>query len=116
MRRIVRIFRRLALYLSVAALGFVLGALALYIYWVRSGPTLELWHTEQLEEEYADPVERMQRVLVNRENLPFPISRLRNPGPTSSTLAGIIMDLTRNRFILTNGAPHMSPWISLPGV
>ncbi|MGB5617319.1 MAG: alpha/beta hydrolase [Desulfobacterales bacterium] len=53
MRRIVRIFRRLALYSSVAALGFVLGALALYIYWVRSGPTLELWHTEELSAEFS---------------------------------------------------------------
>jgi hypothetical protein len=58
----------------------------------------------------------MQRVLVNRENLPYPISRFRNPDPSSSTLAGIIMDLTRNRFILTNGAPHMSPWVERPGV
>ena len=53
MRRIVRIFRRLALYLSVAALGFVLGTLALYIYWVRSRPTLELWHTEELSAEFS---------------------------------------------------------------
>ena len=32
------------------------------------------------------------------------------------SLAGIVMDLTRNRFILTNGAPHASDWVHLPGV
>lgn len=53
MRRIVRIVRRLSLHLVVAALGFVLGALALYTYWVRSGPSLELWHTEELSTEFS---------------------------------------------------------------
>jgi hypothetical protein len=69
-----------------------------------------------LEETHPDPVERMQQVLVSRENLPYPISRHKNPDPSSSTLAGVIMDLTRNRFILTRGAPHMSSWIERPGV
>jgi len=66
--------------------------------------------------EQPDPVRRMKRVLESRENLPYPISRQENPTPFSSTLAGVIMDLTRNRFILTNGAPHMSSWIKRPGV
>jgi isopenicillin-N N-acyltransferase-like protein len=63
-----------------------------------------------------DPVVRAQRVLESRANLPYPISRHRNPDPSSSTLAGIIMDLTNNRFIVANGAPHMSTWVELAGV
>jgi hypothetical protein len=55
-------------------------------------------------------------VLESRHNLPYPISRQNNPDPSSSTLAGIIMDLTRNRLLLTNGAPHDSEWVQLPGV
>lgn len=64
----------------------------------------------------ADPVRRAQIVLESRHNLPYPISREHNPGPWSSTLAGIIMDLTRNRLVLTNGAPHNSDWVHLAGV
>lgn len=44
---------RLVLYLVVAALGFVLGAGALYIGYVRGGPPLELWHTTDLTEEFT---------------------------------------------------------------
>jgi len=69
-----------------------------------------------LESSVADPVRRAQIVLESRANLPYPISREHNPDPSSSTLAGIIMDLTRNRFILTKGAPHTSEWVDLPGV
>jgi alpha-beta hydrolase superfamily lysophospholipase len=53
MRRIALIFRRLVLYLTVALLGFVLGVFALYTYRVRSGPSLELWHTEELTAEFT---------------------------------------------------------------
>jgi isopenicillin-N N-acyltransferase-like protein len=63
-----------------------------------------------------DPVRRLQRLLESREGLPYPISRQGNPDPSSSTLAGIVMDLTRNRFILTGGPPHASVWIDRPGV
>jgi alpha-beta hydrolase superfamily lysophospholipase len=52
-RRIALIFKQLALYLTVAVLGFVLGVFALYIYWVRSGPALEIWHTEELTAEFT---------------------------------------------------------------
>ena len=69
-----------------------------------------------LESSVADPVRRAQIVLESRAKLPYPISREHNPDPSSSTLAGIIMDLTRNRFILTKGAPHTSEWVDLPGV
>ena len=70
----------------------------------------------ELKDREADPVRRAQIVLESRHNLPYPISREHNPDPSSSTLAGIIMDLTRNRLILTNGAPHNSDWVQLPGV
>ena len=33
-------------------LGFALGALALYVQTVRSGPPLELWHTVELDAEF----------------------------------------------------------------
>ncbi len=64
----------------------------------------------------TDPVRRAQAILESRADLPYPISRHHNPDPSSSTLAGIIMDLTHDRFILTGGAPHMYPWIDLPGI
>jgi hypothetical protein len=38
------------------------------------------------------------------------------PDGSIATLAGVIMDLTRNRFILTEGPPHENPWIERPGV
>jgi hypothetical protein len=68
------------------------------------------------ELEEADPVTRMEQVLVSREGLPYPISRDPDPEGSIATLAGVIMDLTRNRFILTDGPPHESPWIERPGV
>jgi hypothetical protein len=64
----------------------------------------------------SDPVVRSQRILESRADLPYPISRHHNPDPDSSTLAGIIMDLTANRLILAQGAPHRSEWIDRPGV
>ncbi|MGB5999479.1 MAG: alpha/beta hydrolase [Thermoanaerobaculia bacterium] len=45
------IAKRVGLSLLVAILGFVLGAVALYIVKVRGGPDLELWHTEKLTAE-----------------------------------------------------------------
>ena len=66
--------------------------------------------------EEPDPVRRMQRVLESREDVPYPISRDRNPDPSSSSLAGIVMDLTNNRLILTAGPPHRHRWIDHPGV
>ena len=68
------------------------------------------------ELEESDPVTRMEQVLVSREGLPYPISRDPDPDPSISTLAGIVMDLTGNRFILTNGSPHENAWIERPGV
>lgn len=39
--------------LATGVLGFLFGAGALYVLWVRGGPPLELWHTEELEEEFT---------------------------------------------------------------
>jgi isopenicillin-N N-acyltransferase-like protein len=68
------------------------------------------------EQHESDPVIRMEEVLVSRDGLPYPISRDQDADPSISSLAGVIMDLTRNRFILTDGPPHENPWIERPGV
>ena len=52
-RRIVQFARRLGLYLTVAVLGFVVGVVALYVSWARSGPSLQPWHTEELTAEFT---------------------------------------------------------------
>jgi alpha-beta hydrolase superfamily lysophospholipase len=54
MKRIARILKRLILILTVAVLGFIFGALALYVVMMRGGPPLEPWHTEKLTSEYSD--------------------------------------------------------------
>jgi alpha-beta hydrolase superfamily lysophospholipase len=48
-----QIAKRAGLYLLVAILGFVLGAVALYIIKVRGGPDLELWHIEEVTAEFT---------------------------------------------------------------
>ena len=53
MKQFGRIVKRLTLYLSLSVLGFVVGGFALYVYLVRSGPPLQLWHTEKLSAEYS---------------------------------------------------------------
>lgn len=58
MTSVLRILQRLGLNLLIAAFGFVIGVLALYVWWVRSGPPIEPWHRVDLEEEYrADRAE-----------------------------------------------------------
>jgi len=47
------LLKRLVLLGTIAVLGFVLGAFALYAHIVRSGPPLEIWHTEVLDAEYS---------------------------------------------------------------
>ena len=53
MRRLLSILKRTTWYLFWAALGFVAGAAMLYINTVRSGPPLEIWHTEKLTGEFT---------------------------------------------------------------
>jgi isopenicillin-N N-acyltransferase-like protein len=64
----------------------------------------------------ADPVARLEGVLVSREGMPYPISRDSGSDASTATLAGVVMDLTGNRLILTAGPPHANPWIERPGV
>jgi esterase/lipase len=54
MTSIIRLTKHLGLYLTVAVLGFLIGGLALYIHLVRSGPPLQIWHTETLDSEYSE--------------------------------------------------------------
>jgi hypothetical protein len=53
MKRTKRIARRLLGYLVVGTIGFIVGVVGLYIYWVRSGPELRIWHTAELTEEFS---------------------------------------------------------------
>jgi alpha-beta hydrolase superfamily lysophospholipase len=69
-----RLLKRLALYLAVALAGFIGGGLALYIVIIRSGPTLQLWHTEKLTAEFtaqetADTVQTFQDYLQLEDTL-----------------------------------------------
>lgn len=52
-RRAVRLARALGLYGGTAALGFVVGVVALYVSWIRRGPELRIWHTAVLSAEYT---------------------------------------------------------------
>ena len=61
MARAVVIARRTALYVFVAVIGFVLGVVAVYIWWVRGGPSLQPWHTNELTVEFtADSVDEVR--------------------------------------------------------
>jgi alpha-beta hydrolase superfamily lysophospholipase len=60
MRFAISTVKRMARTLLVAVLGFVVGVLAIYVYWVRSGPPLERWHIEELSGEFT--VERADEV------------------------------------------------------
>jgi len=65
--------KKAGVYLLVAILGFGLGVLALYIHTKRSGPSLELWHTEKLTAEFtarrADEVSTFDDYLKLEEEL-----------------------------------------------
>ena len=61
MARAVVIARRTALYVFVAVIGFVLGVVAVYIWWVRGGPSLQPWHINELTVEFtADSVDEVR--------------------------------------------------------
>ena len=46
------IARRIGLNLAIATLGFVVGVLVVYVWWARTGPPLQPWHTQVLHEEF----------------------------------------------------------------
>ncbi len=61
MKRMMHIVTRLIVHVAVAFVGFVVGVLVLYILSVRSGPSLWIWHTEPLTEEFtADKVDSVR--------------------------------------------------------
>jgi isopenicillin-N N-acyltransferase-like protein len=63
----------------------------------------------------SDPVARMKKVLKSRQGAPYSISKSFISNASIATLAGIIMDLSRNRLHLTSGPPHVSAWMELKG-
>jgi isopenicillin-N N-acyltransferase-like protein len=70
---------------------------------------------DSIDHKEADPVETMKKVLELREGAPYSVSRSPAPGSQSSTIAGIVMDLSRNFFYLAPGSPHENPWVTYPG-
>ena len=53
MRGVARAPLVLLRYAAIAAIGFLVGILALLVVRVRSGPDLQIWHTERLSEEFT---------------------------------------------------------------
>lgn len=51
MPRSMRLLKVLGRSFGVGLLGFLVGVLLLYVWWVRSGPPVAPWHTVELEEE-----------------------------------------------------------------
>jgi len=60
-------------------------------------------------EKTPDPAERIKKILSSQEKEPSTISR-------GCTLAGIAMDLTRNRLHIVSGPPHKGKWVNIAGV
>ena len=69
----------------------------------------------RLEQKIPDPVERMKKVLTCRQGAPYSVSKSSAKDSPSRTLAGIVMDLTRNRLHLVAGRPHRGKWVRRPG-
>lgn len=69
-----------------------------------------------LARKIADPVLRMQRILKDRVGAPYSISKTSAADSRSMTLAGIVMDLSRNRLYLTSGPPHLNAFTYRRGV
>ncbi len=65
-----------------------------------------------LRERERDPAARLRRVLALRQGAPLSVSKTRAPGSESETLAGIVMDLTRNQ--LCRGRPTRTASCSAP--
>ena len=67
------IARRIGLNLAIATLGFVVGLLVVYVWWARTGPPLQPWHTQVLNEEFtadqADEVRDLAGYLRVEERL-----------------------------------------------
>lgn len=64
----------------------------------------------------ADPAARMRKILESRAGAPYSVSKTAAADSKSVTLAGIVMDLSRNRLFLAAGPPHRGRWVQRPGV
>jgi isopenicillin-N N-acyltransferase-like protein len=62
-----------------------------------------------------DPVKRMKRILSSTEGSPYGVSKIGAPDSPTTTLAGIVMDLSRNRLHLVAGLPHRGRWVTRRG-
>lgn len=72
--------------------------------------------TKELQGKIADPVLRMKKILANRQGAPYSVAKSAATDSRSQTLAGVVMDLSRNRIYLAAGEPHVAPFIQRPGV
>ena len=63
-----------------------------------------------------DPVKSIKKVLSLREGAPHSISRSKAKDSQSTTIAGVIMDLTGNNLYIASGSPHKYPWVKLKGI
>lgn len=61
------------------------------------------------------PVEAVKQVLKLRKGAPYSVSRSPARRSTSTTIAGIIMDLGRDTFYIAAGSPHENPWVKHGG-
>lgn len=64
-----RLLKRIGRTLAVALLGFVVGVLLLYVWWARSGPPVQPWHTVELEEEFTAAKADVVRTLADYQAL-----------------------------------------------
>ena len=72
--------------------------------------------SKALQHTIVDPVERLKRILVDRQGAPYAVAKSAAADSNSQTLAGVVMDLTRNRIYLAAGVPHEAPFVRRPGV
>ena len=70
----------------------------------------------ELQQKIADPVERMKQILATRAGAPYSVSKTSAPDSPSQTLAGIVMDLSRDKLHICAGPPHQSRWAVRPGL
>ncbi len=67
---------------------------------------------QSLAGKYPDATRRMKKILASRQGAPNCISKA---GGGSVTLAGVVMDLTRDRMHLASGPPHQRKWVKHSG-
>jgi isopenicillin-N N-acyltransferase-like protein len=68
----------------------------------------------ELRDTVPDPVARARRILASRTGAPNAVSCAAGES-TTPTLAGVVLDLGRNRLALTAGPPHLHRWVVRPG-